>query len=48
MVGTIVHQLTDGAYFSKAINLLDYILNNPKLLDKPANQIITEKENFKY
>lgn len=41
-------RIGDGVYFSKAINLLDYILNNPKLLDKPANQIITEKENFKY
>ena len=45
---TLDERIADGVYFSKAINLLDYILNNPETLEDKANEIIEEKENFKY
>ena len=45
---TIDERIADGVYFSKAVNLLDYILSNPKTLEDKANEIIEEKENFKY
>ena len=45
---TLDERIADGVYFSKAVNLLDYILNNPETLEDKANEIIKEKENFKY
>lgn len=41
-------RIADGVYFSKAVNLLDYILKNPETLEGDANERIEEKENFKY
>ena len=41
-------RIADGVYFSKAVNLLDYILRNPKTLEGDANERIEEKEDFKY
>ena len=41
-------RIADGVYFSKAINLLDYIFKNPKSLEENADERIEEKENFKY
>ena len=41
-------RIGDGVYFSKSVNLLDYILKNPKTLEDKANDIIKEKKDFKY
>jgi pyruvate/2-oxoglutarate dehydrogenase complex dihydrolipoamide acyltransferase (E2) component len=41
-------RIGDGVYFSKAVNLLDYIMTHPETLEDKANEIIEEKENFKY
>ena len=41
-------RVADGVYFSKAINLLDYILRNPELLEEHANERIEEKKDFEY
>lgn len=41
-------RIADGVYFSKSINLLDYILRNPKTLEEKANEIIKEKKDFEY
>ena len=41
-------RIGDGVYFSKAVNLLDYILSNPKTLEDKANEVIKEKKNFEY
>ena len=41
-------RIADGVYFSKAVNLLDYILRNPKTLEEKANEIIEEKRDFEY
>jgi len=41
-------RIGDGVYFSKAVNLLDYILKNPETLEDKANEIIKEKKNFEY
>ena len=41
-------RIADGVYFSKAINLLDYILRNPETLERDASEIIEEKRDFEY
>ena len=41
-------RIGDGVYFSKSVNLLDYILRNPKTLEDKANDIIKEKKDFEY
>ena len=41
-------RIGDGVYFSKAVNLLDYILRNPKTLEDRADEIIKEKKDFEY
>lgn len=41
-------RIADGVYFSKSVNLLDYILRNPKTLEDKANEIIKEKKDFEY
>ncbi len=41
-------RIGDGVYFSKSVNLLDYILKNPETLEDKANEIIKEKNNFEY
>ena len=45
---TLDERIADGVYFSKAVNLLDYIMTHPETLEDKANEIIEEKENFKY
>ncbi len=45
---TIDERIADGVYFSKAINLLDYIVAHPETLEDNANEIIEEKKDFKY
>jgi len=41
-------RIADGVYFAKAVNLLEYILKNPELLEHPVNEIIEEKKDFVY
>ena len=41
-------RIADGVYFSKAVNLLDYILKNPEILEGDANEKIIEKRDFEY
>jgi len=41
-------RIADGVYFSKSVNLLDYILRNPKTLEDEACEIIKEKKDFEY
>ena len=41
-------RIADGVYFAKAVNLLEYILKHPTLLDNPVNEIIKEKKDFEY
>ena len=45
---TLDERIADGVYFAKAVNLLDYIMAHPETLEDKANEIIEEKENFKY
>lgn len=45
---TLDERIADGVYMSKAVNLLDYILKNPKTLEGKANEIIEEKKDFEY
>lgn len=45
---TLDERVADGVYFAKAVNLLDYILKNPKTLEDNANEIIKEKKEFEY
>ncbi len=35
---TIDERISDGFYFAKSVNLIDYIINNPDLLDKPLSE----------
>jgi hypothetical protein len=35
---TIDERISDGFYFAKSVNLIDYIINNPSLLDKPLSE----------
>ncbi len=41
-------RIADGVYFSKAVNLLDYILKHPESLERDANETIEEKRDFEY
>ena len=41
-------RIGDGVYFSKSVNLLDYIMRNPKTLEDKADDIIKEKKDFEY
>ena len=41
-------RIADGVYFSKAVNLLDYILRNPETLEENASERIEEKKDFEY
>ena len=41
-------RIADGVYFSKAVNLLDYILKHPETLEENANEKIEEKKDFEY
>ena len=41
-------RIADGVYFSKSVNLLDYILRNPETLEDKASEIIKEKKDFEY
>ena len=41
-------RIGDGVYFSKSVNLLDYILTHPETLEDKANDIIKEKKDFEY
>ena len=40
---TLDERIADGFYFIKAINLLEYILNNPNLLEEKCNDKIDIK-----
>ena len=37
-------RIADGYYFAKSINMLQYIFDNPKLLDEEMNKLINMKE----
>lgn len=41
-------RIADGVYFSKAVNLLDYIMSHPETLERDANERIEEKKDFEY
>ena len=41
-------RIADGVYMSKSVNLLEYILKNPKTLEDRADEIIKEKKDFEY
>lgn len=41
-------RIADGVYFSKAVNLLDYIFKHPETLEENANERIEEKKDFEY
>lgn len=36
-------RIADGVYFAKSLNLLQYIFDNPELLDDKASEIVNEK-----
>ena len=38
---TIDERLADGYYYSKTVKLLKYLLENPKLLDRPAGEEVS-------
>ena len=38
-------RIADGYYMAKSVKLLQHILDNPELLEKPVNEIITLGEN---
>ena len=41
-------RIGDGVYFSKSVNLLDYIMTHPETLEDKACEIIKEKKDFEY
>ena len=41
-------RIADGVYFSKSVNMLDYIMRNPETLESDANERIEEKKDFEY
>lgn len=41
-------RIGDGVYFSKSVNLLDYIMTHPETLEEKANEIYKEKKDFEY
>lgn len=42
---TIDERIADGVYFAKCINLLEYVLNNPSLLEDKVNDKININKN---
>ena len=40
----IDERIADGVYFAKSLNLLQYIFDNPELLDEKASEKINEKK----
>ena len=41
-------RIGDGVYFSKSVNLLNYIMTHPETLEEKANEIYEEKNDFQY
>ena len=41
-------RIGDGVYFSKSVNLLDYIMTHPETLEEKASEIIKKKSDFQY
>ena len=41
-------RIGDGVYFSKSVNLLNYIMTHPETLEEKANEIYEEKSDFQY
>lgn len=41
-------RIGDGVYFSKSVNLLDYIMTHPETLEERADEIYKEKKDFEY
>ena len=41
-------RIGDGVYFSKSVNLLNYIMTHPETLEDKANEIYEEKSDFEY
>ena len=41
-------RIADGVYFSKSVNMLDYIMRNPETLERDASERIEEKKDFEY
>ena len=41
-------RIADGVYFSKSVNLLDYIMKHPETLERDASERIEEKRDFEY
>ena len=41
-------RIADGAYMSKAVNLLNYIMTHPETLDEPLKTIYEGKDYFTY
>ena len=37
-------RVADGYYFAKSVKMLEYIFNNPKLLDEKASKKINSEE----
>lgn len=44
----IDERIADGVYFVKAIKLMQYILDDPKMLERSVNEKVEEKTKFKY
>lgn len=38
---TLDERIADGVYFAKSLNLLEYILNNPSMLEDKASDKIS-------
>lgn len=45
---TLDERIADGVYFSKAVNMMEYIITHPETLEEGASVEIKEKSNFKY
>ncbi|MBR3228159.1 MAG: 2-oxo acid dehydrogenase subunit E2, partial [Erysipelotrichaceae bacterium] len=41
---TVDERIADGYYFSKSMNLMKYILDNPEMLDRPFNEKLSDEE----
>ena len=41
-------RIGDGVYFSKSVNLLNYIMTHPETLEERADEIYKEKKDFEY
>lgn len=41
-------RIGDGVYFSKSVNLLNYIMTHPETLEEKANEIYEAKSDFEY